>query len=147
MVRETSAGCTHGTGCSRKSHVPCLSVLWETEGDFPFKQCSGCKAVRYCSKACQADRWKEHKTLCQAISTLADQNYREDRERLQTFVSHLSPQEHAQVIRLVGRKCTVKCLLNGVETEALWDTGAQVSIIPSNWVRKFHPGTDVRNIA
>ena len=41
----------------------------------------------------------------------------------------------------------MKCLLNGVETEALWDTGAQVSIIPSNWVRKFYPGTDVRNIA
>ena len=52
----------------------------KTEGDIPFKQCSGCKAVRYCSKACQADHWKEHKTLCQAISTLADQNYREDRE-------------------------------------------------------------------
>ena len=50
------------------------------------------------------------------------------------------------MIRLVGRKCAVKCLLNGVETEALWDTGDQVSIIPSNWVRKFYPGTDVRNI-
>ena len=61
------------------------------------------------------------------MSTLANQNCREDRERSQTFVSHLSPQEHAQVIRLVGRKCTVKCLLNGVETEALRDTGAQVS--------------------
>ena len=84
---------------------------------------------------------------CQAISTLGDQNYRKDRERSQTFVTHLSPQEHAQVIRLVRRKCTVKCLLNGAETEALWDTGAQVSIIPSNWVRKFYPGTDVRNIA
>ena len=51
------------------------------------------------------------------------------------------------MIRLVVRKCTVTCLLNGVETEALWDTGAQGSIIPSNWVRKFYPGTDVRNIA
>ena len=102
--------------------------------NIPFKQCSGCKAVRCCSKACQADYWKEHKTLCQAISSLAVQNYREDRKRLQTFVTYLSPQEHAQVICLVGRKCTVKCLLNGVETEALWDTGAQVSIIPSNWL-------------
>ena len=51
------------------------------------------------------------------------------------------------MIRLVGRKCTVKCLLNGVETEALWDTGAQVPIIPNNWVRRFSPGTDVRDIA
>ena len=47
------------------------------------------------------------------------------------------------MIRLVGRKCKVTCLLNGVETEALWGTGARVSIIPSNWVRKFYPGTDV----
>ena len=43
-------------------------------------------------------------------------------------MSHLSPQEHAQVSRLVGKKCSVKCLLNGIETEALWDMGAQVSI-------------------
>ena len=143
--REEAAPTGQGVAGKAMSHA--CRFCGKTEGDIPFKQCSGCKAVRYCSKACQADRWKEHKTLCQAISTLADQNYREDRERLQTFVSHLSPQEHAQVIRLVGRKCTVKCLLNGVETEALWDTGAQVSIIPSNWVRKFYPGTDVRNIA
>lgn len=51
------------------------------------------------------------------------------------------------MIRLVGRKCTVKCLLDGVGTESLWDTGAQVSIIPNNWVRRFSPGTDVREIA
>ena len=37
------------------------------------------------------------------------------------FVRHLSPQEHAQVVRLVGRKCTVKCLLDGFEADALWD--------------------------
>ena len=135
-----------GQGVAGKAMPHAGQFCGKTEGDTPFKQLSDCKAVRYCSKACQADDWKEHKTLCQAISTLADQNYRKDRERSQTFVSHLSPQEHAQVIRLVGRKCTVKCLLNGVETEALWDTGAQVSIIPSNWVRKFYPGTDVRNI-
>ena len=143
--REEAAPTGQGVAGKAMSHA--CRFCGKTEGDIPFKQCSGCKAVRYCSKACQADHWKEHKTLFQAISTLADQNYREDRERLQTFVSHLSPQEHAQVIRLVGRKCTVKCLLNGVETKALWDTGAQVSIIPSNWVRKFYPGTDVRNIA
>ena len=80
--------------------------------------------MEYCSKACQENHCKEHKTLCQAISTLAEQKYREDRERSQTFVSNLSLQGNAQVIRLVGRKCTVKCLFNGVETEALWDTGA-----------------------
>ena len=54
---------------------------------------------------------------------------REERENAGVFVSHLSPQQHAQIVRLVGRKCIVTCSLKGLETDALWDTGAQVSII------------------
>ena len=41
----------------------------------------------------------------------------------------------------------MKCLLHGKETEALWDTGAQVSIISRNWVRRNLPGYDVRDIS
>ena len=62
-------------------------------------------------------------------------------------MSHLSPQEHARVVRLVGRKCTVKCLLNGLETDALWDTGAQVTIISHSWLKQCLAGCDIRNIA
>lgn len=76
-----------------------------------FKQCSDCRAVSYCSRKCQQKHWRQHKTLCQAISSLEERKYREDREKTGVFVSHLSPQEHAQVVRLVGRKCTVKCVL------------------------------------
>ena len=56
-------------------------------------------------------------------------------------------QEPAQVVRLVRRKCIVKCLLNGPETDALWDTGAQVSIISHNWLKQCLPGCDIRDIA
>ena len=75
--REEAAPTGQGVAGKPMSHPVC-SV--GKQGDIPFKQCSGCKAVRYCSKACQADHWKEHKTLCQAISALEDQNYRKDRE-------------------------------------------------------------------
>ena len=84
--------------------------------------------------------------LCQAISSLEERKCREDREKASVFVSHLSPQEHAQVVRLVGRKCTVKCVLNGVEADALWDTGAQVSIISRSWSKRCLPGCDIRNM-
>ena len=57
------------------------------------------------------------------------------------------PQEHAQVVRLVGRKCTVKYLLNGLETDALLDTGAQVSIISHSWLKQCPPGCNIREIA
>lgn len=32
-------------------------------------KCSGCKCVRYCSKACQTKHWKNHKKLCKIISS------------------------------------------------------------------------------
>ncbi|KAI1211881.1 uncharacterized protein F4807DRAFT_416713 [Annulohypoxylon truncatum] len=31
--------------------------------------CSGCKKVRYCSKDCQKQDWKEHKSFCKHVST------------------------------------------------------------------------------
>ena len=78
---------------------------------------------------------------------MEERKRREERENAGVFVSHLSPQEHAQVVRLVGHKCIVKCLLNGLETDALWDTGAQVSIISHSWLKQCLPGCDIRDIA
>ncbi|OEU15488.1 hypothetical protein FRACYDRAFT_218313 [Fragilariopsis cylindrus CCMP1102] len=31
------------------------------------KQCSGCKTVKYCSRSCQKDDWKEHRHICNAV--------------------------------------------------------------------------------
>ena len=53
--------------------------------------------------------------ICQAIKELS--------QRVATpqtaFVSHLTPTQHAKLVNLVGRKCTVKCLLNDSEVTAL----------------------------
>jgi hypothetical protein len=58
----------------------------------------------------------------------------------------LLPKEGATVARLVGKKCTVKCLLNGVESTALWDTGAQVSIVSHDWLLKNLPKAELRTV-
>ena len=47
--------------------------------------------------------------------------------------SHLTPEQHVAVANLMGKKCKVSCVLNGVPVEALWDTGAQVSIASKSW--------------
>ena len=49
-----------------------------------------------------------------------------------TLVSHLTPQQHATVVGLVGKRCTVKGEINGQKVDVLWDTGAQVSLISGN---------------
>ena len=63
------------------------------------------------------------------------------------FCSNLTQQNHARLVKLVGEKCTVKCRLNGKETEALWDTGAHVSIIPQWYLSEHLPGLHLRDIS
>ena len=55
------------------------------------------------------------------------------------YACHPSPTEGSVLTKLFGRKCTIQCLLNGVRTSALWDTGAQVSIVSTDWISKHLP--------
>ncbi|CAB4033267.1 Hypothetical predicted protein [Paramuricea clavata] len=63
---------------------------------------------------------------------------KEEKEWLEKgqYVSHLTPAQQNNVIKLVGNRCLVKCLVEDVPVEALWDTGAQVSIASHEWVMK-----------
>ena len=62
------------------------------------------------------------------------------------FASHLTPKQHVAVANLVGKKCKVSCVLNGVPVEALWDTGAQVSIASKSWLGEYLPSLKTRKI-
>ena len=57
-----------------------------------------------------------------------------------TFLTHLTPKQSSQITKSVGNQCTLNCKLNGLFVEALWDTGAQVSIISEQFHRNRFPG-------
>ena len=116
------------------------------ETDTPFRQCSNCKLFRYCSKLCQQKHWAEHKPLCKELLELNQQKLRENFNNDGVYACHLSPREDAAITGLVGKRCTVQCSLNGVETTALWDTGAQVSIVSSEWIREHLPSAKIRGV-
>ncbi|CAB4003088.1 Hypothetical predicted protein [Paramuricea clavata] len=94
---------------------------------------------------CQEKHWGEHKFLCKELSHLNEQNINSEVKK-GTYVCHLSPKEGATVARLIGKKCTVKCFLNGMESTALWDTGAQISIVSHDWVLKNLPKAELRTV-
>ena len=61
------------------------------------------------------------------------------------FFSHLTPKQYATVVGLVGKRCTVMGEINGRMVEVLWDTGAQVSIISDELVRRNFPDITVKD--
>ena len=48
--------------------------------------------------------------------------------------TNLSPRNQSKLLRLIGEQCKVTCQLNDVQVEALWDTGAQVSMVDRKWL-------------
>ncbi len=73
---------------------------------------------------------------------------KEERDWLEQgqYISHLTPGQQNAVIKLVGNRCLINCLIEDVPTEALWDTGAQVSIASREWVVKNFPDVKINPI-
>lgn len=73
-------------------------------------------------------------------------NQSTDRRVSLSKVSYLAPKNQAKLLDLIGKKCLVHCVLDNVPTVALWDTGAQASLINDGWRKKYLPHTRVRAI-
>ena len=56
-----------------------------------------------------------------------------------TTVCHISPGHHNKITKLVGRRCTIDCHLNNIPSTVLWDTGAQVSLVSTEWLHHNLP--------
>lgn len=118
------------------------NVLLET-----MLRCTSCKSVYYCSKTCQQKHWSVHKAICKAINVvegsrnMAKVNLCE----IKGQVSSVSATSK-KLIKAVGEQCIVNCVLSGIETTCLWDTGAQVSLISHDWLGRNLPGIQIKPI-
>lgn len=57
---------------------------------------------------------------------------------LKKMVNDISLYQNVKLINLIGRKCLVHCLLEGVPVEVLWDMGAQASVINEEWRKNMY---------
>ena len=106
-------------------------------------QCSQCQAAKYCSKRCQYSHWTTHKKLCNAIKKETE---RQAEKKPTMFQSHIVPSVRRKLIKLVGEKCEMLGVLNGVATRLLWDTGAQVSALSKRWLMINFPDAVIRDV-
>ena len=100
--------------------------------------------MKYCNKQCQKQHWSEYKKLCCAIQDLSKT---EKNNNSGHFMSHLTLQQHTKITNLVGNRCTVNCQLGGKTTQALWDTGAQVSLVSKQFLREMFLDTEIKDIS
>ncbi|CAH3162778.1 unnamed protein product, partial [Pocillopora meandrina] len=89
-----------------------------------------------------------HKPVCMAIQELEKQKAAgDDGDDLNTtFPCHLTPRQQLGLTKIVGRRCVVKCLIQGKEVEALWDTGSQVCVVSRKWQQTHLPLEVLRNV-
>ncbi len=69
-----------------------------------------------------------------------------DSEDSQVYPSHLSPRQYTRVAKLVGNKCSIKCHIDGQAVTALWDTGAQVSIVSETFIHNLSLTNKIKNV-
>lgn len=108
--------------------------------------CSGCKTISYCSTICQQSDWPKHKLICQAIKEIENRQITREVsiDQLKGTVYELSPKSRTKLVKLIGEKCVLNCFLNEHSEEVLWDTGAQISVLSAQWLRRHFPGESVR---
>lgn len=104
----------------------------------------------YCSKECQRHHWKEHKSLCAAVGQV-EQKLAEDESQKHKLpdtckVNYLSAKQNKKLIKLVGRRNMVRCSFDNIPVTALWDTGAQATVINDAWRCKHLPHSTIRQI-
>ena len=93
------------------------------------KYCSGCKTTHYCSKTCQLAHWSYHAVYCHAVSDL-ERLEKSKRYGNQTVrQAQVDDGTRRKILKLVGDKPKIKCWLNGIENEFLWDTGSMVTLV------------------
>ena len=98
----------------------------------------------YCSLACQTKHWSEHKKICKSIVYIQKQGTPDIKDSLTGNVYRLSPKSQYQIAKLVGKSCTIECKMNGKTVTVLWDTGAQVSVVSTNWWKEYFPNAGIQ---
>ena len=51
------------------------------------------------------------------------------------------------LVKLIGSKPMLNCILNGVLSSVLWDTGSMISLVDVEWVKENIPVLEVHSIS
>ena len=111
------------------------------------KRCSQCKSTHYCSKRCQKDHRSHHGVYCSAIESL--EKFEKDKlyHGYSVRQCQVDFRTKNKLIKLVGEKPVLSCVLGGKKVEVLWDTGSMVCLVDRNWVAQNFPEAEIQSVS
>ena len=110
-------------------------------------RCSRCKSANYCSKACQVEHHPHHSVYCSAISDLVKCEVNKLYGNYTVHQEKVPFKAKRKMIKLVGEKPLLKCMLDEKKFEVLWDTGSMISMVDREWVRKNFPNKKIYSVS
>ena len=114
------------------------------------RRCGKCNITLYCSKQCQVSHFSQHKNWCSIMSGMVEL---QDIEEAKLYGDKSVRQEQVdgktktKMVKLVGEKPMLKCFLDGLGFDVLWDTGSMVSMVCRGWLAKYFPDKSVINVS
>ena len=95
------------------------------------------------------ERHDGHQKYCAAICMLEEIEWEKKKKALICGVDteKLPLNLKKKLVKLVGKRPTLNCLLNGINVVGLWDTGAMVSLLNSEFVREHFPDAKIESIS
>ena len=111
------------------------------------KRCGKCRMVSYCSKVCQISHHEHHRKCCSAIVDLKKLETEKMYRDLTVCQKRLDWKMESKLVKLVGEKPILTCLLDGKECDGLWDTGSMVSLVGRKWLQQKFPGIKVYSVS
>ena len=130
-----------------KKLMKCLSC--EKVLETKMKRCKKCWSGCYCSRECRELHAADHEKLCENIQELEEI---EKNKRVMSVreANQVQRKLRNKLIKLVGERPTLQCSLGDENLmaycKALWDTGAMVSLVSSDWLNKNIPDHELLSV-
>ena len=93
------------------------------------RRCSGCHATSYCSRKCLKSHHAYHTPYCSAINQLEKFQIQKLYRGFSVRQQQVDVKTQTKLVKLVGEKPILRCVLDGKSVDVLWDTGSMITLV------------------
>ena len=113
------------------------------------RRCGKCNISLYCSEECQSAHKNQHQTWCTIMSSVGELQEIEDSKLYRNKSvrqMQVDGKMQTKMLRLVGAKPMLQCLLDEKSFKVFWHTGSMVRMVSRRWLAKHFPDKTIIDV-